>query len=126
MCCVVLCCAVLCCAVLCCARLVGPAGEDCQKTQKAITDLCYHEKFNADAVLMRKPIWGESTHGRTVVVPATAGKRGKRSQAMDFAEKRKDLVEHSFIPRCVCVYTSKYMYMCILRSHVRGYEWGSA
>eukprot|EP00752_Nemacystus_decipiens_P012450 g11031.t1 len=87
-------------------------GKGCMKTQKAITDLCYHEKFAADAVLMRKPILGKSASGRTLVFPSTASKRGKsnlkRSRETAFVKKRNDLVEHQFIPRMVRLAQEKF------------------
>lgn len=93
-------------AVLCCALLrvffVGEPGKGCQKTQKAITDVCYHDSFAADAVLMRKPIRATSTSGRTFEFSSAPGK-SKRGRETGFVKKRNHLVEHSFIPRCVCV-----------------------
>ena len=104
-------CAPLCSAVLRCAPLcvlvVGEAGKGCQRTQKLISDLCYHEKFAADAVLMRKPIQGKSSSGRTFVLPSAAGKkRGKRGRETAFVKIRNDLVEHKLIPKCVFVLSS--------------------
>lgn len=85
-----------------CVLATGESGKGRQKTQKNISDLCYHESFAADAVLMRKPIRGKSSSGRTFEFPSasTGGKRGKKRGETGFVKQRNDLVKHQFIPRC--------------------------
>lgn len=89
-------------------------GVGCQKAQKAITELCYHENFSADAVLMKRPLRAKSSKGRTFVFPSKSrsGSRSgsggtrvkmkiKRGRETDFVRRRNDLVERTFIPRWV-------------------------
>eukprot|EP00903_Cladosiphon_okamuranus_P012800 g11963.t1 len=76
-------------------------GKGCQRAQKAISKLCYHDSFAADAVLMKKPIQVRSSSGRTVMLPGERGRRGRRGRETGFAKERNDLVEHLLIPRLV-------------------------
>lgn len=89
-------------------RRIAIQGVGCQKAQKAITELCYHESFSADAVLMKRPLRAKSSKGRTFVFPSksTSGSgdapvkvKIKRGRETDFVRRRNDLVERTFVPR---------------------------
>eukprot|EP00904_Undaria_pinnatifida_P008122 jgi/Undpi1/443/HiC_scaffold_1.g00439.m1 len=75
-------------------------GEGGQEVQSAVSALCYHGNFRADAVMKKKPIKARGTSGRTYTfaVPS-AGKKAERSGP--FAKERKELITKMFVPRLV-------------------------
>ncbi|CAM9111780.1 unnamed protein product [Scytosiphon promiscuus] len=73
-------------------------GESGQKLQRAISDLCYSEKFQSDAVLMRKPIKAKTSTGRMFTFPSQQAKGGREAP---FVRERNKLVKESFIPRLI-------------------------
>ena len=66
--------------------------------QSAVSALCYHGNFQADAVMKKKPIKARGTSGRTYTfaVPA-ATKKARRSGP--FAKDRTELIANKFVPR---------------------------
>lgn len=67
--------------------------------QSAVSALCYHGNFQADAVTKKKPIKARGTSGRTYTfaVPAAAKKKSGRSGP--FAKDRTELVMKKIVPR---------------------------
>lgn len=82
-------------------RRVAPyAGQGGQEVQSAVSALCYHGNFQADAVMKKKPIKARGTSGRTYTfaVPASAKKKAGRSSG-PFAKDRAELVTKKLVPR---------------------------
>lgn len=68
--------------------------------QSAVSALCYHGNFRADAVMKKKPIKARGTSGRTYTfaVPAVAKKTAGRIGG-PFAKDRTELVAKKLVPR---------------------------
>ncbi|CBN78426.1 ATP-dependent RNA helicase, mitochondrial, putative [Ectocarpus siliculosus] len=73
-------------------------GEAGQKLQEEMSSLCYHPKFQADAVLMKRPIRTRTTSGRSFTFSSKQPKRGREGP---FVKERNDVVEKGLIPRLV-------------------------
>ncbi|CAM9984594.1 unnamed protein product [Ectocarpus sp. 13 AM-2016] len=73
-------------------------GEEGQKLQEKLSSLCYHPKFQADAVLMKRPIRTRTTSGRSFTFSSKQPKRGREGP---FVKERNDVVEKGLIPRLV-------------------------
>ncbi|CAN0273636.1 unnamed protein product, partial [Ectocarpus sp. 8 AP-2014] len=75
-----------------------PAGEAGQKLQEEVSSLCYHPQFQADAVLMKRPIRTRTTSGRSFTFSSKQPQRGREGP---FVKERNDVLEKGLIPRLV-------------------------